>query len=217
MFYDGIRDYVKRSRGKCITSSDFLAAMEKHCGRQYHEMLVDHLDNPGYARYELTRNGSVHDNEYCVHNYEIKNVGDKDIFVPYKVNSDMENYTRTLFLKKGESYSLRVKSLQDDALDHVIIDPEEICPVCRAGLKGPGATVYSNQQGEVKAYNIIAGAPFAKAGINENMSIISVNGEDLAGKDPRTLNHMMLRPEGTEVRLSVKQGDAEPYEVTIVY
>lgn len=216
-FDNGIRDYVRRSRGKCVTTNDFLSAMEKHCARQYHDMLIDYLDNPGYARYELTESEPVFNSEYYVRNYEMRNVGDKDIVVPYRVQSDMESYTSELFLKKGASHIFHTKSQRLDTSDIVVIDPEGIYPVCRAGLKGPGATVYSNQQGEVKAYNIASGAPFANAGINEDMSLISINSEDLAGKDLGALNHAMLRPEGTEIRLLVKEGDALPHEVTVTY
>ncbi len=217
-FYKGIKDYVRKNWGKCSSTEDFIKTMKKYCRKEHRAMLSDYIMNPGYARYEVSGPWLV-ENHGSVQSYVIKNVGDKDIFVPYKVQNDMENYRKDLFLKKGKSCGIYMKStgLGFDTSDVVIIDPEEINPVCRSGLKGPGATVYENQQGEVKAYNIASGAPFANAGINEDISLISINSEKLAGKDLRTLNHMLLQPEGTKIQLMVKAGDAEPYEVTVAY
>jgi hypothetical protein len=216
-FYAAIRDYVSECRGKCIDTEDFLSVMKRHCRKEYHALLADYLLNPGYARYDIEKVGTGFKCDYYRHNYNIINVGDKDICVPYRVQSDVENYTKNLFLKKGESLSLEVKSRQKDGAGHVVIDPEDIYPVCRAGLKGPGATVYENQQGEVKVYNIIADGPFGRAGITGDMSLLRLNGEELTDKGLETLNNLMLRPEGTELQIQVKSGDAEAYEVTVSY
>lgn len=217
-FYKGIKDYVRRNRGKCSSTEDFINAMKKYCRREHRPLIYDYIKNPGYARYDISGPWLV-ENHGSMLSYVIGNVGDKDIFVPYRVQTDVEGYTKDLFLKKGKSCGIYIKNtgFGFDTSFVVVIDPGEIYPICRAGLKGPGATVYENQQGEVKAYNIASGAPFANAGINEDMSLISINSEDLAGKDLRTLNHMLLQPEGTEIHLMVKTGDAEPYDVTIVY
>jgi hypothetical protein len=216
-FYNGIKDYVKKNWGKCISSEDFFNAMKKHCRREYHGILTDYVLNPGYARYDIVKLGTIFKDSIYVHNYDIMNVGDKDIVVPYRVNSDMEDYTKDLFVKQGESFLLKVKSRQREAADHVIIDPEEIYPVCQTGLRGPGATLYENQQGEVKAYNIVGDAPFGKAGVTEDMSLLRLNGEELKGKGLRALNLLMLQPEGTVLQMLVKTGVDEPYEVSVKY
>ncbi len=216
-FYKGIRHYVKNSWGKCIAADDFFKAMKKYCPREYHDIITDYVMNPGYARYDIEKVSTTFRCDYYRHNYRINNVGDRDICVPYQVQSDVENYTKKLFVRKGESLLIEVKSTRKAGVDNIVIDPEEIYPVCRAGFKGAGATLYENQQGEVKAYNIVSGAPFGDAGITEEMSLIRLNGEELAGKGLEVLNHLMLRPSDTELVLLVKSGDAEPHEITVRY
>lgn len=216
-FYKAIRDYVSRCRGKCIDTNDFLSIMKKHCKKQYHDLLVQYIVNPGYARYDIQKLGTIFKDKYYIHDYEITNVGDKDICVPYRVQSDIENYTKNLLLKKGDRILVKVKSGQKDAADHVVVDPEELYPVCRTGFMGPGATLYENQQGEVKAYNIISDAPFGCAGIREDMSLLRLNGEELAGKGLEALNKLVLRPKGTEIQVLVKPSEGEPREVTVRY
>ena len=180
-------------------------------------MLNDYIKNPGYAHYDIERLGIVYDGKYYLHNYEIINIGDKDIYTPYLVRSDTETYRNNLFLKKGEKFLVKVKSGFREPIDHIIVDPDELLPVCKAGLKGPGAIVYEDPQGDVKVYNVATDAPFARAGIVDNMTLIKLNGEELAGNDLRTLNHMLLQPAGTELKLLVKAGGDEPREVTVVY
>ena len=216
-FYKGILEYVRQCRGMCISTDDFLTIMQKRCNKKYHGMLSDYIKNPGYARYEIDRLGTIYNGKHYLHNYEIINIGDKDIYTPYLVQSDMESYKEYLFLKKGEKFLVRVKSGFREPADHIVVDPEELFPVCGAGLKGPGAIVYENPSREVKVYNVAADAPFARAGIVDDMTLIKLNGEELAGNDLRTLNHMMLQPGGTELQLLVRAGDGEPHEVTVVY
>jgi hypothetical protein len=216
-FYKGIRHYVRDSWGKCISTDDFFRAMKKYCRKEYHQIITDYITKPGYARYEIERLGVELKNGEYIHKYSISNFGDKDIFVPYRVKSDLEEYTKDLFVKKSERVIVRVLSRQNEAIDHITIDPDEIFPVCRAGLKGPGATVYENQQGEVKAYNIAVDAPFARAGITEDMSLVKIDGVELAGNDLRALNHMLLRHDGEEIVFLVRSGEADPYEITVRY
>lgn len=216
-FYKGIRRYVKESWGECIDAEDFFRAMKRFCPKEYHGIITDYVMNPGYARYDVAKVGVSLKNDYYVYNYRISNVGNKDIYVPYRVESDVENYEERLFLRKGESTLVEVKSTQKTGGDHICLDPEEIYPVCQAVLKGPGATIYESNSGEVKAYNIATDAPFGKAGITEEMALVKMDGIELAGNDLRTLNHNLLRQEGEEVTLLVRSGDAEPYEVTVRY
>ena len=216
-FYRGIRHYVRENWGKCIDAEDFFSAMKKFCPAEYHGVITDYVMNPGYARYEVEKIGVKDKCDYCRHTYKINNIGDKDICVPYRVLSDIDNYTRRLFLRKGESLLVEVKSAHKTGVDHVVVDPEEIYPVCVAGLKGPGATIYENQQGDVRVYNIAVDAPFGKAEITEEMSLVEMNNTGLAGKDLRSLNHNLLRREGEEVTFLVTSGDAEPYEITVRY
>ncbi|UCD19244.1 MAG: hypothetical protein JSU64_07445 [candidate division WOR-3 bacterium] len=216
-FYAAIRDYVGRCRGKCIDTEDFISIMKRHCKKKYHALLKDYIMNPGYARYRMQKLVTKFTGKYYVHWYVIENVGDKDICVPYRVKSDLANYTRTFFLKQGQDLSIYVESEHEDAVDHVTIDPAGIHPVCRAGLKGAGATLYENQQGEVKAYNIIDEGPFGAAGITEDMSLLRLQEEELAGKGLEALNQLTLRPPGTEFVLLVRSGDTEPYEITVRY
>jgi hypothetical protein len=216
-FYNGIRHYVKNNWGECIAADDFFEAMKKYCPREYHDIITDYVLDPGYARYDIEKVGTTFRCDYYRHNYRIINDGNKDICVPYCVQSDVESYTKKLFLRKGESLLVEVKSTIKTGVDHIVVDPEEMYPVCRAGLKGAGATLYENQQGEVKAYNIVSGAPFGDAGITEDMSLLRLNGEELAGKGLDSLNRLMLRPPGAELILLVKSADVEPYEVTVRY
>ncbi|UCD06439.1 MAG: hypothetical protein JSV98_04205 [candidate division WOR-3 bacterium] len=216
-FYEGIRYYVKDSWGRCIDADDFFNAMKKFCPKEYHGIITDYVLNPGYARYDVEKVDVKYKCDYYRHTYVIHNTDDKDICVPYRVKSDVEKYTKRLFLKKGESISIEVKSTQKDGAEHLVVDPEEIYPVFRVGLIGAGATLYANQQGEVKAYNIAVDGPFGRAGIREDMALVKMNGKELIDNDLRTLNHMMLRPEGEEVTLMVRSDDAELHEITVRY
>jgi aminopeptidase N len=216
-FYEGVRYYVKDSWGRCIDADDFFNAMKKFCPQEYHRIITDYVLNPGYARYDVEKAGVKYKCDYYRYTYMIHNRGDKDICVPYRVKSDVENYTKKLFLRKGDSISIEVKSTQKTGVGHLVVDPEEIYPVFRVGLMGAGATLYANQQGEVKAYNIAVDGPFGKAGITEEMSLIEMNAVELAGNDLRALNHMMLRPEGEEVTFLVRSGNAELREITVRY
>ena len=216
-FHAGIKQYVKDSWGKCISTDDFFKAMKKYCRKEYHGIITDYVTEPGYGRYKIEYLGVEHKNGEYVHKYNIANVGNKDIFVPYRIESDLEEYTKDLFVKKGDQLTIMVKSSQSEAIDHIRIDPDEIFPVCETGLKGPGATVYENQQGEVKPYNIAVDGPFGKAGITEDMSLVKMDGAELAGNDLRALNHMLLHSSGGEVTFLVRSGDADPYEIKVAY
>jgi len=216
-FYDGIRYYVKESWGRCIDADDFFNAMKNFCPKEYHGIVTDYVMNPGYARYVVEKADVKYKCDYYRHTYVVHNRGDKDICVPYRVKSDVEKYTKRLFVRKGESTSIEVKSTRKAGGVHLVVDPEEIYPVFRAGLKGAGATLYANQQGEIKAYNIAVDGPFGRAGIREDMALVKIDGAELVDYDLRTLNHMMLRTEGEEVTILVKDADAELREVTVWY
>ncbi len=216
-FYKGVRHYVKTCWGKSISTDDFFRAMKKYCRREYRGIITDYITEPGYGRYKIDYLGVEHRNGEYVHKYSIANVGNKDIFVPCRIESDLEEYTKDLFVKKGDQVPIMVKSSQSETIDHIKIDPEEIFPVCEAGFKGPGATVYENQQGEVKPYNIAVDGPFGKAGITEDMSLVKMDGVELTGNDLRALNHMLLRKAGEDVMFLVTSGGAEPYEIAVRY
>ena len=72
-------------------------------------------------------------------------------------------------------------------------------------------------QGYVKIVAPIEETPAAKAGLQTNDLIVSINGEDVMGK---TLDEAILElkgPKGTKVDIKVlRDRDTEPFEVTIV-
>jgi C-terminal processing protease CtpA/Prc len=76
--------------------------------------------------------------------------------------------------------------------------------------------VYENNEGQVTFVNVIDHAPLAKAGVQNNMTLLAISGEELVEKDLHELNALLVRREGTRLTLLV-QDDGEPYEVVVIY
>ncbi len=212
-FDEAMRDYVDTYRGQCVSTFNFIDIMKKHSDGDIHNLLSDYLMFPGYARYSLKKIGTVNKGRHYVHTYEIKNTGDRDIYTILKVQSDMESYTKRLFMAQSESFMVDVKSQQQYGSGFVILDPDGIFPLCEDGLKGAGGMVYEDNKGDVIFINVIDSAPLSNAGIQNNMVLLNVDGKALPSKNLYELNNLFLQHEGARIKLLVRSEKDEPFEV----
>jgi len=61
----------------------------------------------------------------------------------------------------------------------------------------------------------ISGSPAEKAGLRTGDQFIKIDGEDMTGVLPEAARQKVLGPAGTEVVITVKRGDQEPFDVKI--
>lgn len=217
-FYEGMKDYVRSCRGKCVATDDFIRIMQKHTVVDLGVFAKDYLEKPGFAEYTIKKVGVLEENGHYIHTFEIENVGDKIIYTNLKVESPLENYTKKLVIKKKGRFIIKVKSLDKLADDIVIkVDPDNIFPIWKSGMRGCGGIVYVTPGKEIVFYGVIDDAPLARAGIKNGMKLLKIDGEELAGKDLEELNLILLKPAGTHLKLLVKSGKKEPGEVIVVY
>lgn len=215
-FFEALRDYVDTYRGKCVTTADFIAIMKKHCRANMYGIITDYLYKPGYARYILERVGTVKRRNHWRHTYELHNVGDRDIYTEYEVNTKWERYRKRLLLEKGAVETIKVESSEKED-GSLTVDPDEFLPLCESTLKGPGGMVYTNDKGEVVFFNVVENAPLSIAGIHDKMQLLKINGEELKNKDLRELNYMLIQSADTQLTLMVRDGEEEPREITVIY
>jgi len=216
-FFRAIRKYVRTFRGRSIATEDFIRIMQQNCPRKFSALFADYLYNPGYAKYLIIQKEIKQRKGYFIHCYEIKNIGDKDICSEMQVKSDKESYTGRLWLEKGKTITVDVKSSSQNDSALIVIDPREVLPVWPSGYRCLGGMVYRNDKNEIIFFNIIEKCPLAAAGIKNGMHMLSVDGENLAEKDLRSLNYLLIRPIGTKLKLLVKEQQPSPIEVIVSY
>lgn len=61
----------------------------------------------------------------------------------------------------------------------------------------------------------ISGSPAEAAGLRSGDQIIAINGKDMTGIDPELVRKQVLGPAGSTVTLTIRRGDAVPFDVKI--
>jgi carboxyl-terminal processing protease len=61
----------------------------------------------------------------------------------------------------------------------------------------------------------IVGSPAEKAGLQSGDKIIAVDGTDMTGVTPTVVRQKVLGTAGTDVKLTIQRGNAQPFDVTI--
>ncbi len=80
-----------------------------------------------------------------------------------------------------------------------------------------GIGAYVDVTGDyVKINSTIPGSPAEEAGLQNGDLVIALNGEDVTGIDPNVVLLDIRGPEGTSVRLTIRRGEDEPFDVDIV-
>jgi predicted metalloprotease with PDZ domain len=191
--------------------------MQKHTLLDLQPIFADYLDKPGFARYTIEKIATKKKGKDLVTAFKISNKGDKDIIIAILKKPAGNKSTERLHLKKSENRILTITSGTEAETDDVSIDPKGVFPVCLLGIKGPGGIVYSDKNRDIRFLDIVNDTPLAKAGIKDNMKLISINGEAPDSEDICRLNLALLRPQGTTLKLTVSEDDGEPREVTVQY
>lgn len=79
-----------------------------------------------------------------------------------------------------------------------------------------GIGAYVDVTGEyVKISSVMPGSPAEEAQLRTGDLVIAVNGEDVTGIDPNVVLLDIRGPEGTSVKLTIRRGDEEPFDVDV--
>ena len=82
-------------------------------------------------------------------------------------------------------------------------------------FEGIGATVQTNQQGQLVIVSPIAGSPAEKGGLKANDIILKVDGREITGMDQNDAVLLIRGPKGTSVTLTLQRG-GQTFEVSLV-
>lgn len=93
---------------------------------------------------------------------------------------------------------------------------EEENSATQGGYAGIGVVIQKTQEGGILAAECYEGAPAEKAGMKTGDLILTINGEDLTGKELREVVKMIKDKNGETVKFTVqREGEAEPLELNI--
>lgn len=204
-FWAGMKDYVRTFRGRYVVTDDFRRAMQKHTRADLKSLFADYLTKPGFARYRIVMNKVVATGGIYHHTYSIENVSDKDIYAPVLVKSSLQTRTTFLKLAKGQSALIAVRTRTIDEKGLISVDPENILPVWRHGIRGGGGFLYLDPKGNPRFIWIMKDSPFARVGIKNKMTLLEVNGKKVATTSVEELNRIFFRPRETVVKVKVKE------------
>jgi carboxyl-terminal processing protease len=82
-------------------------------------------------------------------------------------------------------------------------------------FEGIGALVNMNEDGILQIVEPYEDSPAAKAGLRAGDLVLAVDGKSIEGYGIYEAIALIRGPEGTQVKLKIKRGDQEPFEVTI--
>jgi len=80
---------------------------------------------------------------------------------------------------------------------------------------GIGVTIRMNEQGQLMAVKTLPGTPAERAGIKPGDLILAVDGKPIQGLDTAQAISMIRGPTGTVVRLVIKRGTEEPFDIVL--
>lgn len=83
-------------------------------------------------------------------------------------------------------------------------------------FEGIGALVRMNDDGILEIVRPFEGQPAEKAGLRPGDLVLAVDGESIVGYGIYEAITLIRGPEGSEVTLTVRRGEGEPFDVTIV-
>ncbi|MDQ7029245.1 MAG: PDZ domain-containing protein [Ardenticatenia bacterium] len=83
-------------------------------------------------------------------------------------------------------------------------------------IEGIGAMVRMNEQGELVIVTPIPGTPAEAAGLQAGDIVVAVDGQRIQGMTLFEAVSLIRGPKGTTVRLSIRRGAEEPFDVEIV-
>jgi hypothetical protein len=204
-FWAGMKDYVKTFRGRYVATDDFRKVMQKHTKVNLKSLFAEYLTKPGFARYRLVMHKVVLRGKIYHFTYSIENVSDKDIYVPVLVKSSL--VTKRVFLKiaKGHDALIDVRTRTLDEKELVTVDPENVLPVWRGGIRGGGGFLYFDPKKQPRFIWVMKGSPFARAGIKDKMTLLEVDGKKIVTSSVEELNRVFFQPRDTELKVRVKE------------
>jgi hypothetical protein len=214
-FFYGMKEYVRSFRGKIATTDDFEHVMQKFSDLDLSNFFKGYIDGKGCGEYTMSVMDSRKKGQWLT-GIKIENRGDKDIYTLIEVKTYLEDYTKKVFIKKGSSLFLDVRNTEPSTVDNIIIDPEGIYPVCEANMRGAGGYVYFTSIGECKFAGIIKEGLLAKSGINNSMILIEMDDVKTSKQDMIKLNRLFVRPAGSKMKLTVKDGQ-DIKEIEVIY
>jgi hypothetical protein len=182
-FRKGMQEYVSSNNGKMVNSDDFFKAMQHNAEKKIRKYFYDYLDMPGFAEYTTRIKSMRKRSSYWQIKVEITNTGRKELFTSICRNSDLHQDTAYVYIPEGRGKVIKVKSTKPDTIGLIIVDPDDIFLVRENGMRSPGAKFYTGLDGKLKLINLVEGSPFGKAGLKDNMVIVTIDGQDISNRD----------------------------------
>jgi hypothetical protein len=214
-FYQALQDYTQTYQNQCVTTDEFIQLMMVHCPESMKNLFTDYLYQQDYSRYILLELETKDEN---TRTFIIRNTSDKLICTDVLIQDGMTTKYQKLFLPKSREKQITVRrSPLPTQKKPVIIDPDGIFPLWESGLRGPGGLVYRSNLGQVVFINVIANTPLYDAGIQDNMILLNIDGEELSDKSMEDLNKLLIRHQGTQLKLSIMESGCDSVEVVVKY
>jgi aminopeptidase N len=215
-FWKGMQEYVAANRNKMVNYEDYYAAIQNSTKVNIQEYYDDFLNKPGLAEYAINIMSEKFGHAY-LHTIEITNTGNMELFADCRINADSQWETIYLYIPKGEKKTVHIKSKKPDTTNLISIDPEEVFLVREQGMVSPGAKLYTDSAGKVRVTTIVEGSPFQKAGLQDNMIILSINGENISDKDIYEQNKYIQRMKGTKLKIATHSEKLKEIEYIVCY
>ncbi|MEQ8187610.1 MAG: M1 family aminopeptidase [Candidatus Eremiobacterota bacterium] len=215
-FFKSMKEYVETFRGKVVTTEDFKYVMQKFSSVDLTNFFKDYVYEKGCGEYSITVLDSKKKGNEYITGIKIENRGDKDIYTLIEVKTYLENYTKKVFIAKGSSLFLDVRNTEPSTVKNIIIDPDCIYTVCEANMKGAGGYAYFTPGGECKFTGMIKEGFLAKGGVKASMILLDIDDVKVSKMDLVSLNRLFVRPAGSSMKLTVKDGQDIRY-IEILY
>ena len=120
-------------------------------------------------------------------------------------------------LKPGNKFRFKIlKNLENDSVI-IHLDPSATLPIREHGKLGGGGTAFRRTDGKVLFYFVVQNTPFRKAGIEDGMELIAINGKAVSDLTYDEITNFLLQPRETTLVLKIKNILGNESEIKVVY
>jgi len=221
-FGRAIRRYVTLYRGKVATTDDLRRAMEPYASEKLKEYFDDYLTRPGFARYStanVSARAKLDGDGRLIDIYTttlLHNRGDKAICSECMMRDGETVVYQKLMVAKGAGCTFTVEGSDPIGQGSLKIDGRDQFPLCEEGITGCGGmAVYEGK--EIRFREVVRDTPLSRAGIQNGMVLVTIDGALPPEGDVCRLNMLLQRPRGSRMKLMVRAGEQKPLEVVVKY
>jgi Peptidase family M1 domain len=212
-----LKKYVSEYTGKKASSADFAVIIEKNSTSQIRETLEQYVSKAGYGEYSILNQKSIKKKNRIVKTYILSNKGNKNIFTELFVNSHSDSFRRFIHIRPGRNFRFKIFEISENDSVIIQLDPSGTLPLREYGKLGGGGTAFKKDDGIVKFCFVAKNTPFEKAGIEDGMELLAINGIAVSHLRYEEISNRLLNTSGIRLVLRIKNNNNKESEVIVNY